>query len=244
MRWIYALMALAAVAWVIRYRRHRALPPYRSPSSADPAGSPTSEVGTPTWSVAARVTESPTGAAPPSRDSAAQSAATDKVAAESAAEAEASDPASGPPLQEATTDPPVSAVIVGGMAESGDNAAKLDVASPSPARQGSRPPGGQPARRDPETRLSKKSSQASRVARKTPKTAGASAPPKAGPASSDVSPRRSRNYVGNKTSRVFHAASAAQLPGEGNREYFATADEAIAAGYRPAGSLGLDTPVQ
>lgn len=39
-------------------------------------------------------------------------------------------------------------------------------------------------------------------------------------------------YVGNASSRVVHAATCGKLPGEDNRVYFETLDDAIAAGYR------------
>lgn len=40
------------------------------------------------------------------------------------------------------------------------------------------------------------------------------------------------DYVGNASSKVVHTASCGKLPGEENRVYFATLDEALAAGYR------------
>ena len=49
----------------------------------------------------------------------------------------------------------------------------------------------------------------------------------------------SYGYVGNSSSKVVHLASCGKLPGETNRVYFETLDEAVAAGYRKhAGCLG------
>ena len=39
-------------------------------------------------------------------------------------------------------------------------------------------------------------------------------------------------YVGNASSKVVHLATCGKLPGENNRVYFETLDEAVAAGYR------------
>lgn len=48
-------------------------------------------------------------------------------------------------------------------------------------------------------------------------------------------PGRTRGrFVGNKRTRIFHAATSAHLPSEGNRVYFDSADEAITAGFRRA----------
>ena len=43
-------------------------------------------------------------------------------------------------------------------------------------------------------------------------------------------------YIGNKTSKKFHAPGCPNLPGESNRVEFTSYDEAIAAGYVPCGS--------
>ena len=46
-------------------------------------------------------------------------------------------------------------------------------------------------------------------------------------------------YVGNASSKVAHLATCGKLPGEANRVYFETLEEAVAAGYRKhAGCLG------
>ena len=46
-------------------------------------------------------------------------------------------------------------------------------------------------------------------------------------------------YVGNASSKVVHLATCGKLPGETNRVYFETLEEAVAAGYRKhAGCLG------
>lgn len=45
-------------------------------------------------------------------------------------------------------------------------------------------------------------------------------------------PTGSYGYVGNSSSRVVHFAGCGKLPGESNRVYFASLDEALAAGYR------------
>ena len=42
----------------------------------------------------------------------------------------------------------------------------------------------------------------------------------------------SYGYVGNSSSKVVHFAGCGKLPGESNRVYFASLDEALAAGYR------------
>ena len=47
------------------------------------------------------------------------------------------------------------------------------------------------------------------------------------------------DYVGNASSKVVHLATCGKLPGETNRVYFETLEEAVAAGYRKhAGCLG------
>ena len=60
-------------------------------------------------------------------------------------------------------------------------------------------------------------------------TASNEAPPASNAASQTAD---SYGYVGNLSSRVVHLASCGKLPGEGNRVYFASLDEALAAGYR------------
>jgi methylphosphotriester-DNA--protein-cysteine methyltransferase len=42
-------------------------------------------------------------------------------------------------------------------------------------------------------------------------------------------------YIGNTHTQVYHNASDINLPNEENRAYFATAEDAEAAGYRAAG---------
>jgi len=44
-------------------------------------------------------------------------------------------------------------------------------------------------------------------------------------------------YVGNTQTRIYHAATAPNLPGEDNRAYFASRAEAEDAGYRPSAQL-------
>ncbi len=51
---------------------------------------------------------------------------------------------------------------------------------------------------------------------------------------SEVEKRTSGNYIGNTSTRVFHAATAPNLPGEKHRVYFESEEEALAAGFRPA----------
>ncbi len=46
--------------------------------------------------------------------------------------------------------------------------------------------------------------------------------------------RESRAFIGNVNTRVFHGATARNLPAEDNRQYFETVEEALAAGFRPA----------
>lgn len=57
----------------------------------------------------------------------------------------------------------------------------------------------------------------------------------------DVLDRTSGAFIGNKKTRVFHAAGAGNLPGEDNRVYFESEDEAVAAGFRPAEREGLES---
>jgi len=47
-------------------------------------------------------------------------------------------------------------------------------------------------------------------------------------------------FIGNRHTGIFHAATARNLPAEDNRIYFATEEEALAAGFRPAEREGLD----
>jgi len=51
---------------------------------------------------------------------------------------------------------------------------------------------------------------------------------------SKVEKRTSGAYIGNTSTRVFHAATAPNLPGEKHRVYFESEEEALAAGFRPA----------
>jgi methylphosphotriester-DNA--protein-cysteine methyltransferase len=55
----------------------------------------------------------------------------------------------------------------------------------------------------------------------------------------EVAQRTSGHFIGNKTTRVFHAATSGHLPAEHNRVYFETQEEAIAAGFEPAENEGL-----
>jgi Metal binding domain of Ada len=55
----------------------------------------------------------------------------------------------------------------------------------------------------------------------------------------EVAQRTSGRFIGNKTTRVFHAATSGHLPAEHNRVYFETQEEAIAAGFEPAENEGL-----
>jgi len=50
----------------------------------------------------------------------------------------------------------------------------------------------------------------------------------------EVTKRTGGKIVGNKKTRVFHLASAADLPGESNRVYFDSVEEATGAGFTPA----------
>ncbi len=56
------------------------------------------------------------------------------------------------------------------------------------------------------------------------------------PATTATTPSGSNapRYVGNLNTRIYHEATDANLPNEENRAYFATPEEAEAAGYRPA----------
>lgn len=42
-------------------------------------------------------------------------------------------------------------------------------------------------------------------------------------------------YIGNTHTQVYHSATDSNLPNEENRAYFATAEDAEAAGYHPSG---------
>lgn len=44
-------------------------------------------------------------------------------------------------------------------------------------------------------------------------------------------------FIGNTHTHVYHNATDSNLPSEENRAYFATAEDAEAAGYRPAGQI-------
>lgn len=57
----------------------------------------------------------------------------------------------------------------------------------------------------------------------------------------EVLERTSGAFIGNKSTRVFHAADANNLPAEDNRVYFDSEDEALAAGFRPAAREGLES---
>jgi len=58
---------------------------------------------------------------------------------------------------------------------------------------------------------------------------------------SEIEKRTSGDYIGNKNTRVFHAATAPNLPGEKHRVYFESEEEALAAGFRPAEHEGLES---
>lgn len=57
----------------------------------------------------------------------------------------------------------------------------------------------------------------------------------------EILKRTSGNFVGNKHTRIFHAATSANLPVEENRVYFETEEEALAAGFRPSARKGPDS---
>ena len=57
---------------------------------------------------------------------------------------------------------------------------------------------------------------------------------------SEVAQRTSGQFVGNKATRIYHAATSGHLPAEHNRVYFETQEEANAAGFEPAENEGLD----
>lgn len=58
---------------------------------------------------------------------------------------------------------------------------------------------------------------------------------------SNITTRTSGAYVANKKTRIFHAASSGNLPGEDNRVYFESAEEAVTAGFRPAENEDLES---
>lgn len=53
-------------------------------------------------------------------------------------------------------------------------------------------------------------------------------------AGSSASWKANAPYIGNSHTKVYHAATDANLPDEENRVYFDTREEAEALGYRPA----------
>lgn len=63
---------------------------------------------------------------------------------------------------------------------------------------------------------------------------GANTAPEAHPEPRVQGTPMERRYVGNLNTRIYHEATDNNLPNEENRTYFATPDEAEAAGYRPA----------
>jgi hypothetical protein len=69
-------------------------------------------------------------------------------------------------------------------------------------------------------------------------TAGMEQPP-AVDRVTEVAQRTSGQFIGNKTTRVYHAAASGHLPAEHNRVYFETQEEASAAGFEPAENEGL-----
>lgn len=56
----------------------------------------------------------------------------------------------------------------------------------------------------------------------------------------EVAERTSGAFIGNKNTRIFHTAESSRLPGEKNRVYFESAEEAIAAGFSPAEGEDID----
>lgn len=58
----------------------------------------------------------------------------------------------------------------------------------------------------------------------------------------EVAERDSGKYIGNKKTRIFHLASSGNLPGEDNRVYFESEEEALAAGFTPAANEDLQGP--
>lgn len=57
----------------------------------------------------------------------------------------------------------------------------------------------------------------------------------------EVLERTSGNFIGNKKTRVFHAANSGNLPSEENRVYFESENEAVSAGFRPSEREGLES---
>jgi methylphosphotriester-DNA--protein-cysteine methyltransferase len=57
----------------------------------------------------------------------------------------------------------------------------------------------------------------------------------------EVTQRTSGHFIGNKTTRVYHAATSGHLPRVGNRIYFETQEEAVAASFEPAKNEGLSS---
>jgi len=56
----------------------------------------------------------------------------------------------------------------------------------------------------------------------------------------EVAERTSGKFVGNKKTRKVHLATSSDLPGESNRVYFESVEEATAAGFTPAPNEDLD----
>lgn len=51
--------------------------------------------------------------------------------------------------------------------------------------------------------------------------------------STEVLPKSSACYIGNKQTKIFHTPSCYPLPKEKNRIYFSTRDEAVKNNYSP-----------
>lgn len=56
----------------------------------------------------------------------------------------------------------------------------------------------------------------------------------------EVAERTSGKFIGNKKTRKVHLATSSDLPGESNRVYFESGEEATAAGFTPAPNEDLD----
>ena len=53
------------------------------------------------------------------------------------------------------------------------------------------------------------------------------------PDSPSTAPEQTSRYIGNKSSKVFHLPTCATLPGENNRIFFESYEQAESEGYRP-----------
>lgn len=220
MRWILALIVLAGAAWYLNNRRRRASRQeayqYEMPSG------PRAQSGNGTAMPDA--TEAQTQMAGVG-DAVAKQAA--EVAQKAAAAAEGVQQAASAAASAATGRAEQAAVeSMPASGSDGAPAAAPEAAAPQPAAGEAQPAAGAPI-------------GAPDAPDEDVQTTGMEQAPEIDRA--EVLERSSGAFIGNKSTRVFHAASANNLPAEDNRVYFDSEDEALAAGFRPAAREGLES---